>query len=107
MLYNQLDAELVTLKGKKLKRVDDFKYLGSWIKSSKKDLETRIWLAWNALNKMEKMWNSNLHRSLKLHLFRATVESVLLYGSESWTITSAMRYRLDGTKMLRRALDYT
>ena len=83
MLYNQLDADLVTLEGKKLKRVDDFKYLGSWTESIKKDLETRIGLAWNALSKMEKMWNSNLHRSLKLHFFRGTVESVLLYGSES------------------------
>ena len=107
MLYNQLDADLDTLEGKKLKRVDDFKYLGSWIESSKKDLETRIGLAWNALNKIEKMWNSSLHRSLKLHFFRATVESVLLYGSESWT--SAMRDRVDGTytKMLRRVLGYT
>ena len=109
MLYNQAEAELVTLDGKKLKQVEDFKYLGSWIASSKRDMEVRIGLAWKALNKMDKIWKSNLHRSLKIQFFRATVESVLLYGAESWTLTKAMNNRLDGTytRMIRAVLGFT
>ena len=43
----------------------------------------------------------------KVELFRATVESILQYGSESWTITSLLTKRLDGTytKLLRAALN--
>ena len=42
----------------------------------------------------------------KRRLFVSTVESVLLYGSESWTLTVADEKALHGlyTRMLRRAL---
>jgi hypothetical protein len=97
MLYNQPDGDLVTLEGNKLKQVDKFKYLGAWIQSSEKDMNIRIGQAWSALNKMEKVWKSNLQNHLKVGFFRATVESVMLYGAESWTMTSTMRDRLDGS----------
>ena len=82
MLYNQPVGDLVTLGGNKLKQVDNFKYLGSWIQSSEKDMNVRIGQAWIALNKMMKVWKSNLKNHLKVGFFRATVESVLLYGDE-------------------------
>ena len=49
---------------------------------------------------------SNLKKHLKIGFFHATVESVLLYGAESWTLTDKMSDRLDGTytKMLRAVL---
>ena len=39
-------------------------------------------------------------------LFQATLESILLYGSETWKITKSMSERIDGyyTRMLRMAL---
>ena len=42
-----------------------------------------------------------------MRLFIATVESVLLYGAETWTITRTMKKQLDGcyTRMLRMALN--
>ena len=49
------------------------------------------------MNKMEKIWHSNLSKFLKVQFFRATVESVLLYGAECWTLTKKMTNRLDGT----------
>ena len=99
-------GDLVTLGGNKLKEVDHFKYLGSWIQSSEKDMNKRIGQAWSALNKMMKVWKSNLKNHLKVGFFRATVESVLLYGAECWTMTGKMRNRLDGTytRMLRAVL---
>ena len=106
MLYNQPVGDLVTLEGNKLKQVDNFKYLGSWIQSSEKDMNIRIGQAWSALNKMMKVWKSNLKNHLKIGFFRATVESVLLYGAECWTMTGKMMNRLDGTytRMLRAVL---
>ena len=38
-----------------------------------------------ACNKMRKKWTSKLPRETKIRLFRASVESVLLYGSQTWT----------------------
>ena len=50
---------------------------------------------------------SNISRKIKVRLFIATVESVLLYGSEAWTLTQALTKEIDGcyTRMLRMALD--
>ena len=56
---------------------------------------------------MSIVWKSNLKRKMKERLFLSTVESVLLYGSETWTINKTMHKRLDGwyTKMLRMTLN--
>ena len=44
---------------------------------------------------------------LKISLFQATVESILLYGTETWTIPAALSKKIDGcyTRMLRMALN--
>ena len=49
MLYNQPDGDMFTLKGAKLRKVDDFIQLWSWIQSCQKDMKTRIAHAWRAL----------------------------------------------------------
>ena len=85
MLINQADTGLKTLGDKTLKKVDDFKYLGSWIANSRNDMDVRIRLAWKALSKMSNIWKSKLKRDLKVQYFRATVENALMYGAESWT----------------------
>ena len=56
---------------------------------------------------MSRVWCSNLPRHIKLSLFHATVESVLLYGCESWTLTHTLQKSLDGcyTRMLRAVLN--
>jgi len=56
---------------------------------------------------MKKVWKSKLSDDLKRRLFVATVESVLLYGAETWTLTAQQDKALDGvyTRMLRMALN--
>ena len=54
--------ELKSLGGELLKQVEDFKYVGSLITDSKRDIEVRIGLAWKALNKLDKIWKSKLKR---------------------------------------------
>ena len=109
ILFNQDETYLKTLSGDLLKQVPDFKYLGSWIADSKKDMEVRIGLAWKVLNKLDKICKSKLERQLKIQFFRSTVETVLLYVGESWTLTNEMCRRLDGTytRMLRAVLAFT
>ena len=98
---------LTTIGGLALKEVIDFKYLGSWVTTSEKDIKVRKALAWRALNGMKTVWSSRMSRETKLSFFFATVESVLLYGSECWTLTSQLQRSLDGcyTRMLRQVLD--
>lgn len=83
--------------GTQLKEVNDFKYLGSFVADSKKDFQSRKGQAWNACNKLHVIWQSGISRSTKLSFFRACVESILLYGSETWTMKKDLQDRLDGT----------
>ena len=80
------DIQIKTLSDNILKCVDDYKYLRSHILNSEKDFNIRKGMAWNACNKMDKLWKSFLNRQIKIRLFQATIEPILLYGSESWTL---------------------
>ena len=105
---NQGENEKIkSLNGKDIKKVSDFKYLGSYIQSTEKDMNIRLAKSWAALNKMNAIWKSRLPDRIKRNFFRATVESVLVYGSVSWTLTKALEKRLSGnyTRMLRAILN--
>ena len=75
--------------------------------SSEKDFEIRKALAWSACHKLKAIWSSQLSNELKVSLFRATVESVLTYNAQTWTVNKALEKRINGcyTRMLRMALN--
>ena len=54
---------------------------------------------------MKSIWNSKMNISLKIRTFKITVEPILLYGSETWTINVSLRKKIDGcyTRLLRMA----
>ena len=97
--------KIKTLNEVELKEVDDYKYLGSFISSSLKDFDIRKALAWSACNDMHNIWTSEIGTNLKVNIFKVAIEPILLYGSETWTLTKAMEKRLDGTytRLLMRA----
>ena len=74
-----------------------FKYLGSYVLDSKKDFLTRKGQAWIACNKLDVIWKSDITRATKIEFFRACVESILLYGAETWTLKKELQDRLDDT----------
>lgn len=100
-------APLHTRDGTILEEKKDFKYLGSWVDETLKDINVRKALAWRALNDMDRTWKSKLSPGVKKRFFVATVESILLYGCEAWALSKAMEKSLDGTytRMLRKALN--
>ncbi len=100
-------GKVYTKSGKEIEQVEDFQYLGAWISNTKKDIEVRIAKAWAAQKRMDNIWKSKMKRETKIHFFRAAVESILMYGAESWTVTSALEKRLNGsyTRLLRAALN--
>ena len=99
-------VEVMIDSGTQLEVVKDFKYLGAWIDNTEADVKSRKAAAWRACNKLTRIWKSDLSRTIKNSLLTATVESVLLYGSEAWTLTKQLKKQLDGcyTRMLRTAL---
>ena len=108
MAFNQdEEVKIVTQDGSQLEVVQDFKYLGSWVESTEADIKIRKAEAWRACNKLKKIWKSNLSREIKTSLLGSAVESVLLYGSDTWTLTEKLEKQLDGcyTRMLRTALN--
>jgi len=108
LCYNQYHSGTIkSMKNENIKAVQDFTYLGSSIASTKKDIEIRLGKAWSALNKLDVIWKSSLPANLKRKYFQATVESVLVYGATSWTLTKSLEKSLDGayTRMLRAVLD--
>ena len=107
MSFGLSGRPLASKSGADLKKVDDFLYLGSWVNTTERDLSVRIAQAWAASNKLDTIWKSRLCRDLKIQFFRATVESVLLYGAECWSLTKQQQKRLDGcyTRLLRASLN--
>ena len=77
------------------------------MESFEKDIKVRKAAAWRVCGKIHKIWKSTLPRKFKHRLFAATVESVLLYGCETWTITPRLPKDLDGcyTRLLRTAFN--
>ena len=107
MTENTDIVNISALDGTLLKVVSDFKYLGGWMSSTERDINSRKANAWRALHNLKKIWRLDMNCCLKRKLFVATVESVLLYGSESWTMTTKLDTAIDGcyTRMLRIALN--
>lgn len=107
MTFNHEQINITAKNGEQIEVVKDFKYLGSYTASTEKDLKVRKAQAWKALNKLHNIWKSNVHRKIKLKVFCALVESILLYGCESWTLDVKLTKQLDGcyTRMLRTVLN--
>ena len=105
MNFNQDEDNTIikTINGDNIKTVENFKYLGAWMKSTESDIKIRKALAWSACHKLRTIWSSTLKKSIKIRLFVSTVESVLLYGSSTWTVTKKLEKQIDGvyTRMLR------
>ena len=106
MSYNQ-QGNIKSLAGKEIKYVEEFTYLGSNIASSQKDIDIRIGKAWGAIEGLRTVWKSTLPTNLKRYFFRAAVETVLIYGSTTWTLTKQLENKLNGTytRMLRVCLN--
>ena len=103
MSYNQT-SDFSTLDGTSLNLVEKFYYLGSSVSSTEKDIDTRLT---KAIEKLSIIWKSDLTDKMRRSFFEAAVESILLYGSTTWTLTKRLEKKLDGnyTRMLQAILN--
>ena len=102
-MFNQDDSVIKTVDDDVLNEVEDFPCLGSHMNSCSKGIIVRIGKARTTLMKLNTIWISILINSIKMNFLQAIVGTVLLYGSNDWTLTQALSKELDGahTKMLR------
>ena len=92
MRMNTSNADRLELDGEDIEEVEDFVYLGSNISKdggSDRDIQVRIGKARTAFTILRPVWKSKIiSRKTKLRIFNTNVKSVLLYGSETWRVTS-------------------
>ena len=63
------DPGLTVIEGP-ISHVDDFKYLGSWVVSLRKDFEVRRAQAWQACKRVYRVWQSSVSRKMKVRFFK-------------------------------------
>ncbi|VDO95014.1 unnamed protein product, partial [Schistosoma curassoni] len=82
----------ITLDGETLEDVESFAYLGSIVdglEGSDADVKARIGNARVAFLQLKNMWNSKqLSTNIKVRIFNMDVQTVLLYGLETWRTTT-------------------
>ena len=85
MADNVEPGYIQSLSGKYTRKAENFNYMGSRIGSTKEDIQVQKSQARAACHKLQKVWTSDLDRNIKIRLFIAMVELVLLYGMETWS----------------------
>ena len=94
---------VVAVDGKVIKQVQQFSYLGSNIKSDGRcdaEIIRRIAVAKGAFNNMKHLLiNRNISLTTRTRAVKTFAWSVLLYGSETWTISKVMENRLEAFEM--------
>ena len=104
--YTPSTPEL-TLDGKQIASVNDYRYLGVWTDIDK-DLNIRVGQAWTEHMKYSNVWHStNVSDKTKVHLWRTMISPILLYGAPTYPETPQRYNKLRGTctRMLRSALN--
>ena len=96
MFFN-VDVELITTMAGHIveqalmeSKVQDFKYLGSWTEQDR-DVQTRKAQAWKVLNKLEKLWTSDLPGWWKIRFYKAAVETKAEENSLDSSYTHMLR----------------
>ena len=91
------------VKDQIIKQVSAFNYLGSTIiedAGCMKEIKRRIVLAKSAFSKLSNILrNTSLSMRTRIRVLNCYVYPVLLYGSETWSITSDMRKHLESCEM--------
>ena len=87
------------IDGETVKTVSDFIFLGSKITADgdcSRESKRHLILGRKALINLDSIFKSrDITLATKVHLVKAMVFPVVMYGSESWTIKTAERQRID------------
>ena len=98
MRINTEHGEPLMLSGCSIKDTDRFTYLGSVVTvdgGAVEDVGNRINKARLAFNALRPIWRTKaLSMHSKIRIFNSNVKAVLLYGSETWRVTTSITRKL-------------
>lgn len=93
----------VTVDHLPIERVSSYKYLGCWLNEQwtcEQEIRCRIEIARSAFIKYKKVFCCrDLNLDLRLRFLKCYVWSVLLYGVETWTLTTTHMNKLEAFEM--------
>ena len=100
----QASKPTILCEGKKLKNVWSFVYLGSKFSvdgDHMTDVRARVAMARKTAGKMRNIWSSRwIPLALKLRIYISGVCSVLVYGSEAWTLDANAIRTINGANSI-------
>ncbi|VDP67819.1 unnamed protein product [Schistosoma mattheei] len=92
--HNTENTKPIKIDGGTLEEVETFTYLGSIIDEqggSVTDVKATIIKARSAFLQLRNIWNTKqLSTNIKVTVFNTNVETVLLYGAETWRTTTTV-----------------
>ena len=92
----------ITLNGELIEQVKNFCYLGSTITEDAKchvEIKRRIAMGKDAFYKRGELLRGRLNKNLKKRLIKTLIWSVVLYGSETWTMRKEDIKRIEAFEM--------
>ena len=97
---NEYTPPDIFIEGQQLKAVEQFIYLGSVVSNNASldaDIAARVAKATAAFGRLTKrLWNNrDVRVETKISVYRAAVVSSLLFGCETWALTSGQIKRLE------------
>ena len=93
-----------------LKRVEEFKYLGTTLtnqNSIQEEIKSRLKSGNACYHSVQNLLSSNLlSKNLKIKIYRTIILPIVLYGCETWSLTlrEECRLRVFENRVLRRIL---
>ena len=91
------------IDGEKVETVSDFIFLGSKITADgdcSHEIQRRLLLGRKVMTNLDGIFKSrDITLPTKVHLVKAMVFPVVMYGCESWTVKKAERQRLDAFEL--------
>ena len=91
------------IDGEKVETVTDFIFLGSQITADgdcNHNIKRRLLLGRNAMTNLDSILKSrDITLPTKVHLVKAMVFPVVMYGCESWTLKKAEHQKIDAFKL--------
>ena len=91
------------IDGETMETVRDFIFLGSKITADgdcSHEIKRRLLLGRKVMTNLDSIWKSrDITLPTKVHLVKAMVFAVVMYGCESWTIKKAEHWRIDAFEL--------
>ena len=91
------------INGKRVETVSDFLFLGSKITANgdcSHEIKRRLLLGRKVMTNLDSIFKSrDIALPTKVHLVKAMVFPVVMYGCESWTVKKAERRRIDAFEL--------